>query len=118
PGADGKRRQEWHRGFEKREDAIAERDKRRAEIKAGRVPVPDDGSVAAFARAWVAALPAEGLEPSTVKHYAESVARLIPTIGEIVLQDLNALDLDRVYGALLKKGRSNRSVRASHVAFR
>ena len=38
------------------------------------LPTRAAGTVAAFVRSWVAALPAEALEPSTVKHYAESVA--------------------------------------------
>jgi integrase len=112
------RRQIWCRGFPSQDAANEARDRKRAEIKAGRVPMPDDGTVAAFVSSWVAALPAEGLEPSTIKHYAESVARLMPTIGDLVLQDLTAFDLDRAYGELRELGREARTIRASHVAFR
>ncbi len=115
-GTDGKRHQHRQRGFESMDEANEAVVAFREELKGGRVPVPSDDSVSAFAAAWTAALPAEGIEPATVKHYTESVARLLPTIGTVRLQDLAALDLDRAYAALLDVGRSARTVRASHVA--
>jgi integrase len=118
PGADGKRRQVLQRGFKTMEGAQLARDRFRAKVKAGAVPTPSDDSVAAFSDAWVAALPAEGLEASTVKHYYESTARLMPYIGAIPLQSLAPLDLDAAYAALLAIGRAPRTVRASHVAIR
>ena len=116
PGADGKRRQVKKRGFRLKgyaEDAL---DAFRAQLAAGHVPVPDDASVAAFAKSWIAALPSEGLEPGTVKHYSEAIGRLLPMLGTISLQDLSALDLDGAYAALLAKGRAASTVRAAHVA--
>jgi len=118
PGPDGKRRQVRRRGFKTGDEAAAAREAFRAQIKAGNVPVPDNDSVAAFATAWLAALPAEGVEPATVKHYSEAIARVTATVGTVRLQDLTALDLDRAYAALLDLGRSARTVRASHVAAR
>jgi len=53
-----------------------------------------------------------------VKHYAECLNRLLPTIGTIRVQDLTALDLDRAYADLLDQGRAARTVRASHVGIR
>jgi integrase len=116
PGRGGKRRQEKKRGFATMTEANRAVIKRRQAIRAGNVPVPDDDSVAAFRDAWISALPAEGIEPATVKHYAESTARLMPTIATTKLQDLTALDLDRAYGALRELGRSARTIRASHIA--
>lgn len=116
PGVDGKRRQIMKRGFPTMDAAAQARDRKRAEIAAGHVPIPDDDTVAAFAKSWIAALPAEGVEPATTKHYAEAIARLTPTIGAVKLQALTALDLDRAYAALLDAGRAARTVRASHVA--
>lgn len=116
PGPDGKRRQVKERGFATMEEARKARDAKRAEVASGHVPVPDDDTVAAFAKAWIAALPAERIEAATVKHYAESIARLTSTVGAVKLQDLTAFDLDRAYGVLLDLGRSARTVRASHVA--
>jgi integrase len=113
---DGKRRQERKRGFATMTEANAAVKKRRRAIDDGKVVAPDADTVAAFAKAWVDALPAEGLEPATVKHYNESIARLLPTLGTVRLQHLTALDLDRAYGALLEQERAARTVRASHIA--
>lgn len=118
PGADGSRRQVRRRGFATKGAAVEALDRFRRQIAAGHVPIPADDSVAAFARSWREALPAEGIEPGTVKHYAESVARALPTIGTVRLQDLSALDIDRAYAVLLDAGRSARTVRATHVALR
>jgi integrase len=117
-GQDGKRRQERRRGFATMKEANAEVIAHRQRIKDGKTVAPAADTVEAFAKAWVAALSAEELEPATVKHYHESVGRLLPTIGAIRLQDLTALDLDRAYGALESLGRSARTRRASHVAVR
>jgi len=119
PGADGQgRRQMRRQGFPTRTAARDARDELRDKLRDGTVPKPADGTVAAFAAQWVAALPAEGLEPATVLSYEKEVARLLPTIGTIRLQDLAALDLDRAYGALRELGRAPRTIRASHVAIR
>ena len=65
------------------------------------MPVLVSDTVAGFVASWVAALPAEGLEPGTGKHYSEAIARLVPTIGTAKLQNLSALDLDHAYAVLL-----------------
>src|SRR5690242_17643553 len=116
PGLDGKRRQELRRGFATMDDANTAIRTRRAELNAGLIPIPADESVAAFKESWIGALPAEGIEPATIKHYSESVARLLPTIGGIKLQQLTGHDLDRAYDGLRNLGRSARTVRGSHVA--
>jgi integrase len=90
----------------------------RREVADGMVVAPDPDTVAGFAKAWISALPAEGVEPATVKHYSECLARLLPTIGTVSLQSLTAFDLDAAYAALLDKGRAARTVRASHVGAR
>ena len=116
PGPDGKKRKVKKRGFATAEEARDDRDKFRARVRDGHVPVPANDTVAAFATAWIAALPAEEVEPATVRNYSECVNRLLPTIGTVKLQELTALDLDRAYAALRELGRSARTVRASHVA--
>lgn len=125
PAADGKSRRQTrrHRDADGRPlltkaAAREARDALRDKLRAGVVPKPADGTVAAFAEEWVAALPAEGLEPATVLSYEKEVARLLPAIGAIRLQDLTALDLDRAYAALRELGRAPRTIRASHVAVR
>lgn len=119
PAAEGRaRRQVRRQGFPTRGAARDALETFRDALKAGAVPRPSDGTVAGYAAGWFEALPAEGVEPSTVRHYAEAVSRLLPTIGAIRLQDLTADDLDRAYATLRTAGRAPRTVRASHVAIR
>jgi hypothetical protein len=82
----------FRRGFRTKGDAETALDDLRAQLAAGTVPVPSDDTVTAFAMSWIAALPAEGVEPATTKHYAECVNRILPTIGAIPIQHLAALD--------------------------
>lgn len=117
PGSTG-RRQVRKQGFTSRQAARDALDALRDELRADRVPVPAEGSVRAFSEAWLAALPAEGLERSTVRYYREAISRLLPTIGDIPLQSLTALDLDTAYAAVRAGGRTARTVRASHSAAR
>lgn len=119
PAAEGRaRRQARRQGFPTRGAARDALDTFRAALRAGAVPRPSDGTVAGYAAGWLEALPAEGIEACTVRHYAEAVSRLLPTIGDIPLQDLTADDLDRAYAALRTAGRAPRTIRASHVAVR
>jgi integrase len=114
PGPRGSR-QVRRRGFPTMEAARDARAAFRAQIVAGHVPVPATDTVSAFAASWISALPTEGVAPATVKHYSECLARVLPTVGAIRMQDLTALDLDRAYADLLDRGRAARTVRASHV---
>src|SRR5262245_61309582 len=66
----------------------------RKKLRDGKVPRPDDGTVAGFCAGWIAALPVEGLEGSTVLHYSQCMKRLLPFIGEAKIQELAAQDLD------------------------
>lgn len=117
PAGEG-RRQIRRQGFRLERDAKGQRDALRALLAGGRVPKPDDGTTSGYAAGWIETLPAEGIELSTVRHYAEGVNRLMPTIGDIPLQQLTTDDLDRAYAALRAAGRSARTIRASHVAIR
>lgn len=112
------RRQLRRKGFTTRQAARDGLDGTRVELRAGRVPVPDDGTVAGFAAGWLEALPAEGLERSTIRYHGEAIRRLLPVVGGIRLQELSALDLDRAYAALREGGRAPRTIRASHVSIK
>ena len=81
PGLDGKRRQIKREGFKKKGEAREALAVLRRDLYEGKVPTPDASSTEAIAGAWLAALGAEGLEPSTVVHYRECVNRMLPTSG-------------------------------------
>ena len=115
PGADGNRRQVMRRGFvtaKLANDAMAVF---RKEVADGYVPVPRADTCAGFAAAWIEALPAEGLASRTEQHYDDCLRRLLPTIGNIKIQELTALDLDRAYAAIIDRNSAS-SPRKSHVA--
>jgi integrase len=116
PGEGGKRRQIKREGFSTRTAAREALGVLRHNLYEGTVPVPDATSTEAFATAWLSALGAEGIEPSTVLHYRHCIMRMIPYIGAIALQHLDATDLDGAYGELRDAGLSARSIRASHIA--
>lgn len=118
PSKDGKRCQHWERGFPTMAAAAAARAEYVRLRDTGLVAVPSDDTVAGFAAGWVAALPAEGLEGATIKHYRECLQRILPTVGRIKMQDLTGQDLDRAYATLQTAERSARTIRASHVAVR
>jgi hypothetical protein len=118
PGPKGNRRQVKREGFATKAAARAALDELRRDLYEGKVPVPDSRSVEVFARSWIEALPAEGIEASTIKHYRNSIERLLPHVGKIKLQDLDEHDLDRAYAAIRELGKTARTIRASHVAAR
>jgi len=118
PGKDGRRRQHKRSGFTTRAEARSALDDLRDKLYDGLVPAPDASSVGGFYRAWIEALPAEGIEPATVLHYDHSVRRLLDRIGSVRLQVLSAQDLDAAYADLRAQGLSARSIRGSHVAVR
>jgi integrase len=116
PGAPGRRRQIKREGFTTRRAAREALAALRHNLYEGTVPIPDATSTEAFALSWLSALGAEGLESSTVLHYRDCMTRMLPYIGTIALQSLEASDLDAAYGELRDRGLSARSIRASHIA--
>lgn len=76
---------------------------------------------------WLESLPARGLRPKTLETYRSMMGHhVIPYLGAIRLQNLTALDLDRLYARLLAEGGvlckgsglSARTVRIAHVILR
>lgn len=57
---------------------------------------------------WLAALPTQGRRASTVHGYRQVLRNyVVPTLGDVELQDLRATDLDRLYAALRAGGGRN-----------
>lgn len=75
-------------------------------------------TVAEYFAAWVDTLSAAGRRPATIESYARNVrVHVVPAIGSVKLQDLNAMHLDRLYADLLCR-RSPRTVRYVHTIVR
>ena len=88
----------------------------RSEVMNGTFVTPSRTTVADYLNAWLAALPASGRRPTTVAGYRALMNHdVIPAIGGIDLQALNALHLDRMYADLLDRGLAMSTVRKVHV---
>lgn len=76
------------------------------EIEATGVGDPNDYAVGSFCDHWLELLPTlkTKISPTTLRGYRQHLERARPFIGQIRLAKLTALDLDRCYAALLKKG--------------
>jgi integrase len=104
--ADGKRRQVRKRGYATKKDAQAELTKVLGDVQRGTFVRPAKTTVGAYLREWVASLPAQGRRQSTVDSYRQNIERnVIPTLGGVELQALDALLLDGLYARLLDPAR-------------
>jgi integrase len=123
PGAGGKRRQVRRRGFATRGEAQASLTEMLASLQQGTFVKRDDLTLGDYLADWTEALPASGRGVATVSSYRHNLRlHVTPYIGGIRLQDLGAVDLDRLYRKLLTSGRrrgsgglSNRTVRYVHT---
>ena len=124
PGGDGRRRQAKRRGFRTKAEAQAALDELRVSGRRGTYVAPARQSFGAFlTEDWLPAIRAT-IEPSTHESYTRYLARhVIPRIGAVPLQQLDAGILNRLYADLLDHGRldgkpgglSPRTVRYIHT---
>ena len=112
----GRRKQLRRRGFSTKKAAQDALTRVRGEMMSGSFVSPSRQSLAAYLTGWLEALPASGRRPSTVAGYRHLMNHdVIPAIGGVDLQALNALHLDRLYSDLLSRGLAMSSVRKVHV---
>lgn len=115
----GKRQQLWRGGFAtKREaqDALHEVVNR---LRAGEYVEPSRLTVESFAlEIWLPAMSGL-LRPATWESYARNLrVHVLPSLGDVRLQELTALDLDRLYARLLASGhRSGRGLSPRTVRY-
>lgn len=124
PGGDGRRRQAKRRGFKTKAEAQAELDELRVSGRRGTYVAPARQTFGDFlSRDWLPAIRAT-VEPSTHESYTRYLSlHVIPQIGGIGLQQLDAGVLNRLYADLLDHGRldgkpgglSPRTVRYIHT---
>jgi len=124
PGGDGHRRQVKRRGFKTKTEAQASLDELRVMARRGSYVAPVRQTLGQFLTDdWLPAIRAT-IEPSTYESYARYVnIHIVPRIGGIGLQQLNAGVLNRFYADLLDHGRldgkpgglSPRTVRYIHT---
>lgn len=129
----GKRIRRWHSGYEDATEAERARTELLGALDRQEYVAPSKITVVRFiSERWLPHLEglvaARKLKPSTVAHYRRLVnAYVVPRIGRVVLRDLTADQLTRLYGTLLSGGRrktangasqplSPTTVHAVHVA--
>lgn len=105
PGKNGSRRQRV-RKFKTEKEARAHCRLVEAEHEEAGIGDPNAYTVASFVAHWLDMLPSlkTTMSPTTRRSYRQHIGRALPLIGHIRLEKLTALDLDRCYAALLKKG--------------
>jgi len=124
PAGDGRRRQAKRRGFRTKGEAQAALDELRVSGRRGTYVAPARQTFGDFlASDWLPAIRAT-VEPSTLESYTRNVVlHVIPRIGGVGLQQLDAGVLNRLYADLLHHGRldgksgglSPRTVRYIHT---
>lgn len=123
PSAGDQRRQVRRRGFATRGEAQAALTELLASLQQGTFVKRADLTLGQYLTDWTEALPATGRGVATVSSYRHNLRlHVVPYIGGVRLQDLGAVDLDRLYRKLLTSGRrkgtgglSNRTVRYVHT---
>jgi integrase len=89
------------------------------QVQDGRYVPVGRRTVAEYLNGWLAALPITGRRSTTISGYRWLVnSHIVPELGDIALRDLSAVDVDRLYGTMIGKGLSLRTVRHCHSALR
>src|SRR5947209_17472246 len=99
-GADGKRRQEFRSGFERKSQAEDILRRRLNQKDVGEVVQPDPTAFTAFLDDWFRDHADRQCAPKTVERYRELAGYLMPRLGLLKLQDITALKLERTFNEL------------------
>lgn len=121
PPGSGTRRQIKRRGFRTKAEAVDALNDLTTQLDNDLHVEPSRLTVADYFDHWLETLPVTGLRTTTIASYRRKVDSYIkPHLGDIRLQDLNAADLDRLYGHMRTVGGvsgrplSARTVRYAH----
>lgn len=108
PSGDSRRRQAKRRGFRTKAEAQAALDELRVDTRRGTYVAPARQTFGEFlTRDWLPAIRAT-VEPSTHESYTRYLTlHVVPRVGGIGLQQLDAGALNKLYADLLDHGRLN-----------
>jgi len=99
------RKQIKRRGFRTKTAAVEALNELTAQLESGLHVEPSRLTVADYIDHWLTTLPVTGLRTTTIASYRRKVDSYIkPHLGAIRLQELNAADLDRLYGHMKSLG--------------
>jgi integrase len=118
PRRGGKRQQTRQRGFATKREAQQALTAKLAEIDSGTFVRQSTLSFGAYLeRRWLPTLTYQ-LRPTTVAGYRTMAAHLVEHLGDLALGDVDAAHLTALYGVLLERGLSRRTVRYVHTTAR
>lgn len=108
-GSDGRRRQKWHGGFRTRREAEAALNRIVGEVGSGRYVEPTKVLVADWLTGtWMPSMRTQ-IKASTWDSYDRNLRlHVLPRIGHLVLQAVNAQALNSLYADLLADGNHHR----------
>jgi integrase len=120
---DGRRQQVRKRGFRTRKEAQTALNEALAELQRGSFVRPRRITFGSYLADWLAGMAISGRRPSTIAGYGRLIRiHVEPELGDIPIQDVTAVDLDRLYAGLAAVGSpagwgplSNRSIRYVHT---
>lgn len=108
----GKRKQIFKSGFRLEREAIDALQKKLNQKSEGELVKPDPTTFAAFLQEWFREHAERNCTPKTAERYRQLSAYILPQIGATKLQDLTALQLERVFNHLKDSGGWNRKAKA------
>lgn len=124
-GEDGRRRRRWISGtmhggrpWRTRKEAEGSLPSILGKLNDHRYLEPSTATLGEYLAVWLeraATRPKEPLRPATQDSYRRAIAvHVLPALGSVPLQKLRAGDLSELYGGMLKRGLSKRTVRYTH----
>lgn len=116
--AGDKRRQVRRRGFATRDDAQAALDELRSSVRAGTFVEPTKTTLGQYLSLWLDGLAVGGKRATTIDGYRRTLRAYVldADVGQVPLQALSAVELDRLYSHLATAGRKPRPVRDGEAA--
>ena len=114
--ASGKRRRKWHSFAGTKRAAQIECARLISELQSGMSLDPSRVTVAAYLKRWLDHVRSQ-VSPRTLEVYGETVARIVPHIGNVALSKLRPDAVAAMYAAALKRW-SPRTVHMMHRLIR
>jgi integrase len=104
----GKRQRIFKSGFATKKAADDERVRKLQELQDGSVVRPDPTTFGGFTAEWFTQHAEQNCSPKTVERYREMAKPLLAIFGSLPLGKITTLQLERLYGDLLKTGKKDR----------
>ena len=102
---EGAKRRQAKKSFDTKKEAQSALTTMLAAHQTGSFAVPSRRTVADLVEPWLDGLTNQGRKPTTLSGYRRIMrTQVVPTLGQMPVQDLRATDLDSLYAMLLRRG--------------